>query len=571
MGQDIPAIVVLSRDRRTRAILSEEITKRYGSDYLVVSREDPDQALDDLGRMREQGRAVALVLAAWLSRGDDSVSFFARARALHPTAKRLVALKWGNFERTGQVFDALGTGSFDYWLLCPEHPRDEEFHAAVTEALEGWAIDQSAGFEPVQVVGDSTSPRGHELRDMLARNHIPSGFYDASSETGRRQLSELGLDAARLPVVVLRFMSEPTVLIDPSDLEIIDAVGVTAPLPDDARFDVTIIGAGPAGLAAAVYAASEGLKTLVVEKQAVGGQAGTTSLIRNYPGFARGISGSKLADSSFHQAWSFGATFRLMRTATKLRCDGSEKVVELSDGTSVRSASVILAAGARYQRLEVPALERRVGRGVFYGAAVTEAPSMSGKRVVVVGGGNSAGQAAVHLAKYASHVTVLVRGDTLAATMSEYLIKQIDTAANVTVRCGEEVVGAGGGEDLDHLILRAVGSKDEAHFPVDAVFVLIGSRPATDWLSDAVLRDQWGFVCTDDTVPRDYHSRPPFPMETSLPGVFAIGDVRRGSVKRVASAVGEGAVVVQSVHRYLSAANGTASPTSRSIADTPRR
>jgi thioredoxin reductase (NADPH) len=249
-----------------------------------------------------------------------------------------------------------------------------------------------------------------------------------------------------------------------------------------------------------------------------------------------------------------------MRTATKLRGDGSEKVVELSDGTSVHSASVILAAGARYQRLEVPALDQRVGRGVFYGAAVTEAPSMSGKRVVVVGGGNSAGQAAVHLAKYASHVTVLLRGDTLAATMSEYLIKEIDTAANVTVRCGEEVVGAGGGEDLDHLILRAVGSKDEEHFPVDAVFVLIGSRPATDWLSDAVLRDQWGFVCTDDSVPRDYHSRPPFPLETSHPGVFAIGDVRRGSVKRVASAVGEGAVVVQSVHRYLSAANGTASP-----------
>src|SRR5689334_2386630 len=276
-----PAIVVVSRDPQTLTVLSKEIDKRYGEDYLVTTRESPDLALDDLAALRDQGTAVALIVVAWVSSEDNAVSFLAQARQLHPAAKRMVVLKWGNFERTQEVFDAFGAGSFDHYVLGPEHPRDEEFHAALTEALEGWTIDQGSGFEAVRVIGDPSSPRSQELRDILARNHIPFGFGDTTSAEGGQQLSELGLVAPPLPVVVLRFTPEPTVLTNPSDREIIDAFGMMAPLPDAVRFDVTIIGAGPAGLAAAVYAASEGLQTLVVEKEAVGGQAGTTSLIRN--------------------------------------------------------------------------------------------------------------------------------------------------------------------------------------------------------------------------------------------------------------------------------------------------
>jgi thioredoxin reductase (NADPH) len=551
MRQDPPAIVVVSRDRVTRTVVSEEIGKRYGDDYLVVSHDSPDEALEDLGRMRDKGIAVALVLVGYVSRDDGSAALLARARALNPTARRVVVVKWGDFERAREALEFLGPGSFDHYLLRPEHARDEEFHAAVTEALEGWAIDQGNAFEAVQVIGEPSSPRSLQLRDTLARNHIPSGFYDVGVEVGRRQLAELGLASPDLPVVVLRFTPEPTVLVNPSDTEIADALGDLPPLPGDARFDLTVVGAGPAGLAAAVYAASEGVKTLVVEKQAAGGQAGTTSLIRNYPGFARGVSGKKLAFSSFHQALSLGAEFRFMRAATALRSDGVDRVVELSDGTSVRSTSVIIAAGAVYRRLAVPTLDDRVGRGVFYGAALSEAPSMKGKRVFVVGGGNSAGQAAVHLAKYASQVTVLVRGRTLAASMSDYLITEIDSAPNVTVRYAVEVVGGGGEGHLDHLVMRVVGSSHEESVPADAVFVHTGLRPATDWLVDAVVRDQGGFICTDDSIPPDRRHRPSLPMETSLPGVFAVGDVRHGSVKRVASAVGEGAIVAQSLHRYL--------------------
>jgi thioredoxin reductase (NADPH) len=304
MLPNLPAIVLVSRDPRTRAVVGEELHKRYGDDYLVASGDAPDEALEILVRMRHEGRAVALILAGYGSLDDGGISFLTRARALHPAAKRVAVVKWGDFERTQDVFDALGTGAIDHYFLRPEHVRDEEFHAAVTEALEAWTTAQGGGFEAVRVIGDPSAPRSHELRDILARNHVPIGFHDVRSEVGARQLAELGLASAELPVVVVRFTPEFRVLANPSDGQLIDSFGVVTSLAPGVRFDLTIIGAGPAGLTAAVYAASEGISTLVVEQQAVGGQAGTTSLIRNYPGFARGISGSKLAFTCFHQAWS---------------------------------------------------------------------------------------------------------------------------------------------------------------------------------------------------------------------------------------------------------------------------
>jgi thioredoxin reductase (NADPH) len=558
MRQDSPAIVVVSRDRRTRTVTSEEIRKRYGTDYLVLSRDAPEEALTDLERLRDDGSAVALVLAGCVSPADDGITFLTRVRSLHPAAKRVAVLRWGDFARTREVFDALGAGAIDHYLLRPEQARDEEFHAAVTEVLEAWSTTREHGFEAVQLIDDGATPRSHALRDLFARNHIPVGTYDARSPIGRRHLAALGLTSPRLPVVVLGFTPGPTVLQDPSDLEVADAVGAVPPLASGAHFDVTVVGAGPAGLAAAVYAASEGISTLVVEQQAVGGQAGTTSLIRNYPGFARGVTGSKLAASCFHQAWSFGARFQFMRAATALRSvgDGSdghggEKSVVLSDGTDVGCSSVVIAVGVAYRRLGVPALEDLVGRGVFYGAAVTEAPATRGQRVFVVGGGNSAGQAAVHLASFADRVTVLVRSSTLAASMSDYLVRDIAATPNVEVRYGVQVVGGGAGAALDHLVLRDEGTGRSEEVGADALFVLIGSRPATDWLAGAVARDEWGFVRTGDDVSPEGLPRPPLPLETSVPGVFAVGDVRHGSVKRVASAVGEGAVAAQHLHRYL--------------------
>jgi thioredoxin reductase (NADPH) len=343
------------------------------------------------------------------------------------------------------------------------------------------------------------------------------------------------------------------VLTNPSTLELGRAFDVVFSAAPEERFDVTVIGAGPAGLAAAVYAASEGLRTLVVEQKTVGGQAGSSSLIRNYPGFVRGIGGAKLTFNAFQQAWAFGAQFVFGRAATGLAVEGDDRVVALSDGSTVRSSALIIAAGVEYRRLDVPGTDRFEGRGLFYTAAVSEAPAMRGRRVCVVGGGNSAGQAAAHLARYARDVTILVRGPSLAASMSQYLVTALGAAPNIDIRYQVEVVGCGGDDWLEHLVVRDLDTGGTEQIATDAVFVLIGASPGTAWLEGAVDRDDWGFITTGVDVPVDGFpaGRAPHPGETSAPGVFAAGDVRRGSTKRVASAVGEGAVAIQSVHRYL--------------------
>jgi thioredoxin reductase (NADPH) len=555
-----PVILLASRNPRTRAAVGDEIKKRYGADYRIIDAESSARGLGTLTRLRDEDASVALIIASYAA-GDEADDLLAPARTLHPGAKRAVLVRWGDFERARRIFDAVARGEIDQILVRPEHPADEEFHSAFTQTLEDWALEQGPGFEAVRLIGDQ-SPRSQDLRDGFSRNHIPTRFYDAGSEAGRNFLEGLELDAPELPVVVLLFTAKPIVLINPSDIEIADAFGLIKPISEDQRFDLTILGAGPAGLSAAVYAASEGLQTLVVEKQSVGGQAGTSSLIRNYPGFPRGVSGAKLAFSAFQQAWSFGATFHFGRDATSLRSDGDDRLVGLSDGTAVRSRSVIIATGVEYRRLLSPTVAEWEGRGVYYGAAVSEAPAMRDRQVCVAGGGNSAGQAAVHLAKFARDVTVLVRGQSLAASMSEYLITTVDAAPNIDVRCGVEVVDAGGTDWLDHVVLRHRDSDTIERLSTDALFVLIGSRPQTEWLVDALVRDDWGFISTGpDLPPRHFPlDRHPYPNETSIPGVFAVGDVRQGSVKRVASGVGEGAIAIPYVHRYLDDLRRAANP-----------
>jgi thioredoxin reductase (NADPH) len=403
--------------------------------------------------------------------------------------------------------------------------------------------------------------RSQELRETFPRNRIPIGFYDAHSERGREMLSEFEPDQVDLPVVILRFGAEQSTLFNPSNLEIAEAFGLMRPIPAEEVFDLAVVGAGPAGLAAAVYASSEGLRTVVIEREAVGGQAGTSSMIRNYPGFAQGVTGAKLALEAYLQAWFFGSTFLFMRQVVGLSGEGDRYHVQLSDGGTITARTVLITTGATYRRLGVPSLEALLGRGLFYGAGVSEAPAMRGRKVFVIGGANSAGQAAIHLAKWAARVTVLVRAESLAATMSDYLVREIAAAPNVDVRYHVQVVEATGTDHLESLVLEDRESGQRQSVPADAVFALIGAQPRTDWLGDSVARDRLGFILTGPDLlgegtgagsdwPLD---RQPMPHETSLPGVFAAGDVRQGSVKRVASAVGEGAVTIPLIHRRLEA------------------
>lgn len=556
VDRGVPVLLLAADDPESRSMLDSELRKRFGGDYEVVVCAGHVQATEALAALGRWGRPVAMVMGCYGPGDRTGLEFLRRVHDLHPSAKRAVVATWGDFDSAKDVFDAIAQGHAELLLLRPERPRDEEFHGAVTDALEDWHLAQGIGFEAVRLIGDPRDERLHILRDNFSRNHIPVGSYVADSEGGRHMLTSLGLSDPRLPVVVLSFTSPPTTLVDPTDLEIAEAFGLMQPLSPEVVRDVVVIGAGPSGLAAAVYASSEGLDTLVIEQVAVGGQAGTSSLIRNYPGFSRGISGSQLAYRSFAQAYSFGTEYSFMREVQDIGADDGVRTVTMSDGSCVRARAVVIATGVDYRRLDVPQLEAMVGRGVHYGAAVSDAPSTSGQDVCVVGGGNSAGQAALHLARFARHVTLLVRGSTLSASMSDYLIGQLDATRNVEVRYRRAVVGA---TERDGILagLQLADPQDEAvteELAVSGLFVLIGSVPRTSWLPDSIARDPSGYVLTgQDCLAAEARAggETRLPLETSLCGVFAIGDVRAGSIKRVATAVGDGAAVISLVHGYL--------------------
>jgi thioredoxin reductase (NADPH) len=552
------AIVIVGRDPGAREVLQRELSKRYGADYQIVVCGRPAELAPWMRDLRAAGLPVALVIAGVGAQDRDGIEVLAAIRAIDPTAFRVAAVRWGDWQAMRSTFDAVTLGTVDHWVTHPVQAPAEEFHHSITEFLREWNSQRGGGFEAVQVIGERWSARSQELRDLFSRHQIPAGFYDATSARARQMLRELGLASPELPVVVLQFGAERPVLLNPSNREIVDAFGVMTPISPGEVFDVAVIGAGPAGLAAAVGASSEGLSTVVVEHEAVGGQAGTSSMIRNYPGFSQGISGAKLAQEIRRQAWAFGTTFLYMRQAESLSGTHGHYRLRLSDGSVLTTRTVIIATGATYRRLGIPALEDLQGRGVFYGAAASEAPAMRGHSVFVAGGGNSAGQTALHLAKWAKKVTILVRADSLADSMSDYLIRQIGATPNIDV-CYHVHVADGTSDGTGHLqslILQDIASGARRSVPADALFILIGSQPRTQWLGEAIARDQWGFILTGPDLPaRTGHRWPPghlpLPLETSLPGVFAAGDVRQGSVKRVASAVGEGAVTIPMVHRRL--------------------
>jgi len=570
------AIVIVSREPGAREILHRELSKRYGADYQILACDRPAELAVWMRDLRAAGLPVALVIGGVGGQDRDGIEVLAAIRPINPTALRVAAVSWGDWESLRSVFDAVTVGTVDHWVWRPVQAPDEEFHRSTTEFLREWTSQRGGGFEPVQVIGQRWSARSQELRDLFARHRVPAGFYDAASGLARQLLRELGLQSAELPVVVLRFGAARPALVNPSNAEIADAFGVMTPISPGEVFDLAVVGAGPAGLAAAVGASSEGLRTVVVEHEAVGGQAGTSSMIRNYPGFSQGISGARLAQETWRQAWAFGTTFLYMRQAESLSGKDGHHRLRLSDGGVLTARTVIIATGAAYQRLGIPALEDLQGRGVFYGAAASEAPAMRGRTVFVAGGGNSAGQTALHLAKWAEKVTVLVRAPSLAGTMSDYLIRQIGAAPNIDV-CYRVQVADGTGTSTGHLqslVLQDTASGTRRSVPADALFVLIGAQPRTQWLGDSVARDRRGFILTGPDLPagtghRWPPGRPPLPLETSLPGVFAAGDVRRGSVNRVASAVGEGAAAIPLVHRYLARPPARRGPVTPPPAGTP--
>ncbi|HEX5189590.1 MAG TPA: FAD-dependent oxidoreductase [Streptosporangiaceae bacterium] len=551
---DSPVLLVVDSEPRALGAVEGELRKRYGSDYQVICAGSGGDALSLLAKLRDNQRPVAVVLAGqWLA-GTTGTEVLARVREFDRTTKRVLLVDWGDRETSEPIQEALALGKIDAYVAKPAAVPDEAFHRAITELLEEWARSHVPGFEAVRVVGEEWSARSHEIRDLLGRNGLPFGFYPARSERGAALLREAGAQGAALPVIIL---FDGRVLENPPNTAIAEALGLRT-APGAGVYDVAVIGAGPAGLAAAVYAASEGLATVVLEPEAVGGQAGTSSLIRNYLGFPRGVTGEDLAVRAFTQAWNFGAEYVYGNHVTGLMPAGEERVLTLSGGSQVRSRAVVIATGVSYRRLGIPSLEELTGAGVFYGAATSEAPAMKGRDVFVVGGANSAGQAAVHLAKYAASVTMLVRGQSLAAGMSDYLVQEIASTPAISVRHNVVVAGGAGSAHLESLTLRDERKGVTETVPADAVFVLIGAAPRTQWLPAAIQRDRWGFVLTGTDLlaggspPEGWPLRR-LPMfgESTVPGVFAVGDVRHGSVKRVASAVGEGSIAIRMIHDYL--------------------
>jgi thioredoxin reductase (NADPH) len=425
---------------------------------------------------------------------------------------------------------------------------EEWLYPQVQEALTAWTLAHRPTHAVYRIVGEQWAPRSHELRDILARNGVPFEFYAAGSAEGQQLIREHGIDVRQLPAVIHH---SGQVQHDPGFAEVAEAHGIhTRPAPE--TYDLAVVGAGPAGLSAAVSSASEGLHTVLLEAHAIGGQAGASSMIRNYLGFPQGVSGGALAHRAWEQAVLFGAEFVFTDQTAQLSCRGDERVITLADNSHAAAQAVIIAAGVAYRRLPIPALDRLIGAGVFYGAAGVEAPAMAGEDVFVVGGANSAGQAALHLARYAAHVRLLVRGNSLAG-MSAYLITQLTATPNVEVKQHTQIAGAHGETRLEALTLEDTVSEERERLPAAAVFIMIGAEPCTEWLRNRIRLDERGFVLTDRDLPRRAWplKRAPLPFETSLPGVFAVGDVRHGSIKRVAGAVGEGSVVVGSVHQYL--------------------
>ena len=545
-----PIFFVVDEDPSVVEALAGDLERRFRADYRVMGETSAGAALERLGALRDSGEQVALIICYESMRAMAGSELLARSRSTHPDAKRILLIDHGDQRMLEVIAQGMALGHVEHYLTKPWRPRQHLLYPVVGEALVAWTRLNSPGFALVRIVGDHWDPVSFELRDALERNNVPYAFYDPDSPEGAELLQQLD-EVPNNPVV---FLADGRVLTSYTRAEIAEAVGAQVRPRLDA-YDLVVIGAGPAGLSAAVYGASEGLSTLVLESTAMGGQAGTSSRIRNFLGFPSGISGSELAERAFQQAWMFGAEFVFINGATGLSAGGDGLVVTLAEGGQVSARAVVLATGVSYRQLDAPGIADLVGAGVFYGSALSEAPAVKDRDVFIVGAGNSAGQAAIYLARSARSVTLLVRGDSLAKSMSDYLVKEIESTPGVLARLQTEVAAARGDRRLTELVVRDRRTGSEETVPAAALFVMIGATPHANWLPDDVQRDQHGFILTGRDLPdqdRAETGQPmPLPLETRVPGVFAVGDVRAGSVKRVASAVGEGSVAVPQVHQHL--------------------
>jgi thioredoxin reductase (NADPH) len=541
-----PAIVAVDDEPAVLAAVARDLRRGFGERYRVLRADSGAKAIGLLTELRTRGDQVALLIADQRMPGMPGTEYLVQARTIVPDAKRVLLTAYADTEA---AISAINEVALDYYLLKPWDPPEEQLFPVVEDLLTTWEAGAALEAGGVRVIGHRFSKDSHDLRDFLARNRVPARWLDVERDGEARELLQVaGVEADRLPVALLE---DGSVLERPTIFELAERLGVTGQPAQD-HYDLVIVGGGPAGLAAAVYGASEGLRTVMVEREAPGGQAGQSSRIENYLGFPAGLTGSDLARRATDQARRLGAELLTVQDVVGLRVEGAGRFIELSGGGTLSANCVLVASGVSYRQLDTPGFHELTGAGIYYGAAVTEARSCSDQHVVVIGGANSAGQAAVYFSQYAEHVTILVRGDALERSMSHYLIERIGGLANVDVRTQSEAMAAEG-EDGHLKRLRVRGPDGEEELGADACFVFIGASPRTDWLEGIVSRDQRGFILAGPDVRDDGWplKRDPYLLETSVPGVFVAGDVRARSIKRVASAVGEGSMAVSLVHQYL--------------------
>jgi thioredoxin reductase (NADPH) len=531
----------------------QDLERRYGADYEIEAKSAPGAAFERLNQLQRSSDRVALLIADQWMPEMTGIEFLVKAHEIHPDARRLLVIDVGDVSAESPIVTALTLNQLDFYFGKPWASPEEELYPVTGEALRVWAKGNLPRYEKVKLVAPRASARANEIKNVLERNSIATGFYPLESTEGRALLDQHAPGADRFPVVVLY---DGNVLIDPAQEVIAEAMGAPTN-PEATHYDVTIVGAGPAGLAAGVYAASEGLRTAVIEPSVIGGQASMSSMIRNYLGFPWGIGGSDLTERAGRQATGFGARFVITRSATGLRAEGAERVLTLSNQREITSQTVVISTGVSYRRLKVPGIDSLIGAGVFYGATLSEAHALEGLNVYVLGGGNSAGQAAIHLAKVGARVAILIRGDSLAKRMSDYLVREIEARSGIEVRLNTHVAGVTGNQQLEGLVLHDSREGRTEEVPAAAMFVFIGAEPRSDWLRPEVACDERGFILTGRDLSPDatLHGpldRQPYLLETSMPGVFAAGDVRHGSAKRVAAAVGEGSTAILLIRQYLS-------------------
>ena len=551
-----PILLTVDDDPDVLRAIERDLRSQYGALYRVVSSDSPEAGLDLLKALKVRNDGVALLLVDQRMPRMDGVTFLQEARQIFPDAKRTLLTAYAD---TNAAISAINHAGLDYFFMKPWDPPSEHLYPQLDDLLDDWQASYRPAFQGIRVLGTRWSPRCYELRDFLARSHVPYQWIDvegaANDPETKRLLEALGPDASNLPVVLF---SDGTKMLNGAPAEVAQKVGLRTHA-ETTFYDLAIVGGGPAGLAAAVYGASEGLHTVIVEREAPGGQAGMSSRIENYLGFPAGLSGGDLTRRAVVQARRFGVEILAPQEAVGARTEGPYRIIKLADGNEISCHALMIASGVQWRRLEAPGIDRLQGAGVYYGGGATEALSCKGEKVYVVGGANSAGQAAMNFAKYAERVVMLVRGDSLASTMSQYLIDQIKETPNIQIWAHASVAEVHGDTHLEEISVLCTDTDEVERVPASSMFIFIGALPRTDWLAGLIERDERGFILTGaDLLKEGEHpkgwvlDRDPFLLETNVPGIFAVGDVRHGSVKRVASGVGEGSVAVQFIHQYLS-------------------